>query len=132
MALVRTKVSEESSASTIKVTRNGELGTTLAVTSNQRMLQTNTMSVFLCSRHRLLVTANIVPSSPFLVTLMMEGLRSSETLVLTRATECNIPEDCILHSHLRENHRSYTDKYLSDILPIQNATAFQICFEICH
>jgi hypothetical protein len=35
VALVRTDVSEELSASIIKVTRIGELGTTLAVTSNQ-------------------------------------------------------------------------------------------------
>jgi hypothetical protein len=38
MALVRTDVSEERSASFIRVTRIGELGTTLAVTSNQRKL----------------------------------------------------------------------------------------------
>jgi hypothetical protein len=36
VALVRTDVSEELSASFIKVTRIGELGTTLAVTSNRR------------------------------------------------------------------------------------------------
>jgi hypothetical protein len=36
LALVRTEVSEELSASFIKVTRIGELGTTLAVTSNWR------------------------------------------------------------------------------------------------
>jgi hypothetical protein len=36
VALVRNKVSEELSASIIGVTRIGELGTTLAVTSNRR------------------------------------------------------------------------------------------------
>jgi hypothetical protein len=60
VALVRTNVSEELSASFIRVTRIGELGTTLAV-----------------------------------------------TLVLTRATRRNIPEDVILHSHCRENLKSY-------------------------
>jgi hypothetical protein len=35
MVLVRTDVSEELSASIIRVTRIGELGTKLAVTSNQ-------------------------------------------------------------------------------------------------
>jgi hypothetical protein len=41
VALVRTDVSEELSASIIRVTRIGELGT-LAVTSNRRMLRRNT------------------------------------------------------------------------------------------
>jgi hypothetical protein len=39
--LVRTEVSEELSASFIMVTRISELGTTLAVTSNQRKLRRN-------------------------------------------------------------------------------------------
>jgi hypothetical protein len=82
VALVRTDVSEKLSAS-IRVTRIGELGTTLAVTSNRRSVR-----------------------SSILVTLM-EALRSSETLVFTRATRRNIPEDAILHSHRRENLKSY-------------------------
>jgi hypothetical protein len=51
---------------------------------------------FLCSVLRLLVKAN-VPTSPILVTLMMEALRTFETPVLTGATRRKIPEDGILH-----------------------------------
>jgi hypothetical protein len=42
VALVRTDVLEEPSASIIRVTRIGVLGTTLALTSNRRTLRRNT------------------------------------------------------------------------------------------
>jgi hypothetical protein len=47
----------------------------------------------------LLITANVL-SSPILVTLIIE-IRSSETSVLTRATQRNMPGDGILHSIIR-------------------------------
>jgi hypothetical protein len=55
VVLVRTDVLEERISSIIRVKRIGELGTTLAVTSNRRTLRRNTVthSIF-CSVRRLL------------------------------------------------------------------------------
>jgi hypothetical protein len=63
--------------------------------------------VFHHSVLRFLVTANVDPRSSVPVTLIMEALRFPETSVLTRTTRRNIPEDNILHSHRRENLKSY-------------------------
>jgi phospholipid N-methyltransferase len=57
--------------------------------------------VWLRSVPRLLVTVNVVPSSPILVTLMMVEISSSETSVLARAARRNIPEDGVLNKQLR-------------------------------
>jgi hypothetical protein len=91
VGLVRTDDSEKSTAVIIKVTRTIELETMLA------------HLVFLRSLRRLLVTANVVLSSPILVTLKMEITVSFKMSILTRATRLNIPEYGILQIHRREN-----------------------------
>jgi drug/metabolite transporter superfamily protein YnfA len=67
--LLNTDVSEELSASFIRVTRIGELGTKLALTSNR---------YFFAACVGLLVTASVVLSSPILVTLV--GTYKSHTV----------------------------------------------------
>jgi hypothetical protein len=59
------------------------------------------------SELRVLLAANLVPSSPSLFTLMTDVEHSSETSVLTRTTRHNIQEDGILHSHRREILKSH-------------------------
>jgi hypothetical protein len=49
-----------------------------------------------CRVLRLLVTANVIPSSPIPVTPLTEAIRSSETSILTRSAWRHIPEDGIL------------------------------------
>jgi hypothetical protein len=75
MSLVRADFSEERSASIIRVTRIGDLRTTLAVTSIFRSVR------------RLLVMANVLSSQIF-ITKMMDAQGSFETAVLRRASRC--------------------------------------------
>jgi hypothetical protein len=83
VALVRTDVSEER-ITIIRMTKLGEL-----------------------------VTTNVVPSSPILVTLMMETTCSSEISVLTRATRHNNPEDDIVRN---DNVFYLSGLYLQNVL----------------
>jgi hypothetical protein len=50
VALVRIDVSEDLSASCIRVTRIGELGTTLTLSSNRRTLRRNTKCIGISSQ----------------------------------------------------------------------------------
>jgi hypothetical protein len=106
VAVVRTDDSEERSASIIRVTTICELGT-LAVTTKrwrcEEILLNNIKEYleFLRSVRRLLVTANVVPSLPILVTLMIEALSSSETSVRTRSTRHKILLDYITSQPIR-------------------------------
>jgi hypothetical protein len=60
VAIARTDVSEERMASIIRMIRIGELGTTLAVTSNRRPLRRKTVSFSQCIRSELGVRGSVV------------------------------------------------------------------------
>jgi hypothetical protein len=98
LALVRTDVSEER-------------------TFRRNVLQLDLVGTDVSGEHefhrsvlRLIIIANAVPNSLIRFTLM-ESTRSSETSVLTRAMRRHIPEEGILHSHRRENLKSYFSQW---------------------
>jgi hypothetical protein len=62
VALVRADVSGERSPYIIRVTRIGELGTTLAVTSNRRTLRRNTLQQTMLTSEKVI---NAIPVSNF-------------------------------------------------------------------
>jgi hypothetical protein len=69
MALVRIVVSEELSASFMRVTRTGELGTTLAVTSNRRTLRQRTSEIRL---------VGIISNTPIMINMYKIVVLESE------------------------------------------------------
>jgi hypothetical protein len=114
MALVRTDVSEDLSASIIRVARIVELGT-LAVTSNRRTLLRNTPILTRATRRNM-------PEDGIFHSHHRENLKSyialpgwstqwkSNVSPVRYELVFYIPEDGILHSHRRENLKSYESK----------------------
>jgi hypothetical protein len=76
-------------------------------------LATDALFEFLRSVRRMLVRANVVTSSSILATLMKEALGSSETLVLTRVTRRNVPEDTIIQCFSDFRLKDYREIYLN-------------------
>jgi hypothetical protein len=99
VTLVRTDISEEPTVSIVGLRRIGELGTTLAI--------------FLRSVRRLLVTVDVFPSSPILVTLIMEDIYSSETQFLDEPH--GVTSQCITQNPRIKNLRYQTKKQTNSV-----------------
>jgi hypothetical protein len=89
-----------------RATRRNIPENTILHSYRRENLESYILIVFLRSVFQLLVTANVVPSSQILVTLIREGF-------LTRTKQNNFPENGIIHSHRREKLKSYGIKYMS-------------------
>jgi hypothetical protein len=76
----------------------------------------------------MVVTANVVSSSPILVILMMEALSPSETLVLTRVTRRNISEDVILQCPLMSSVASIS--CLATALKYATGISFEVPLQV--
>jgi hypothetical protein len=108
VALVRIDVSEELSASFIRVTRIGELGTTLAVTSNRRTLRRNTRA-----------THHNIPEDAILL----------ENNLSCRPSANKSHVHTYTHAYINWNFRNHTFGY-SDRLNLSNYWDWFIVFTI--
>jgi hypothetical protein len=127
VALVRTYVSEERIVFIIRVTRISAVGTSLLVTSNRSKSRRNTMwchMLFLRRVLQLLVTAKVIPSSPSLVTLIMDAIRSYETQFLIRRTRRHISEHGIL---LTTNTYHSWSQFITNLTNTRRVTNVDTC-----
>jgi hypothetical protein len=104
VALVRTDVLEEGSASIIRMTRIGELRTTLAVTINRRTMRRNTLAED-GLLHSLLVTVIFLLKIAYsLFDVLSETSKTDSRLVLEMFTIlCPYKEKLVLSTHDLKN-----------------------------
>jgi hypothetical protein len=110
VALVRTDVSEERSASMIRVTRIGELGITLAVTSNRSTLRRDTILFFVdnvrtsTEKHLRASTACYAESFTFLYVI---DVRTSQQTHLWACTACYVDSFTFFVDDVRNSKETY-------------------------
>jgi hypothetical protein len=89
-----------------------------ALGSTSKKTQLKKFNMSLLHMKLLPMTAGSSPAD--FSTLKMEAIRSSETSVHTRSTRRQIPEDGILHSHRRENLKSYISLFRLKVRAVKN------------